>query len=454
MKQFMTSLGAKEGKTSTKRYDWQTEDQKDLFKDTLEGYKNLDYKDPGKFTEGTKADELEGFKAMSFDQLKALKEEGRLSLVGLEKLRSYGATAATQVNPDIEALRGLGDEAWQDYDAHLSDITRGARKKLQAADISSRRGAGTGGTALTRAIGQNIGDYGRTVGEASARVAEESAYRRQQLAMQGRMQAGQLGLAATGQGLQGLQAAGQLELGELGLTAQDLAQRRGIHSQERQYMAQNELGRARYSGERADARNLWNLSSSEAENRFGLDRLRGATTAATTRTFEDVVTKTRGTPGFGGTLITAGATVLGGMYGGPSGAMAGRTLGQGLVDSSGNWGGDGGSYRSGGGGGDFINAGLDAYYRNQGTTTGGTAGNYNTRPPGSDYQADVPWYSDWFGNTGSPQQAYNIQGGRQGMGGWTGTSKWDPSRTPMNRRRPTGQFGFYDYGNYQEDLWS
>jgi len=104
MKQFMTSLGAKEGKTSTKRYDWQTEDQKDLFKDTLEGYKNLDYKDPGKFTEGTKADELEGFKAMSFDQLKALKEEGRLSLVGLEKLRSYGATAATQVNPDIEAL--------------------------------------------------------------------------------------------------------------------------------------------------------------------------------------------------------------------------------------------------------------------------------------------------------------------------------------------------------------
>ena len=334
---FMKMLGAKEGSSSTKRYDWQTDKQKDLFGDVLSGYKNLEYKGPGEFTEGQKADELEGFRSMSFDQLQRLKDEGQLSLAGLEKLRNYRTTAATQVNPDIEALRGLGDEAWQDYDAHLSDITRGARKKLQAADISSRRGAGTGGTALTRAIGANIGDYGRTVGEASARVAEGSAYRRQRLAMQGRMQAGQLGLGVTQQGLQVLTTAQAGELGQLQMTAQDLAQRRGIHSQERQYMAQNELGRARYSGERADARNLWNLSSSEAENRFGLDRLRGATTAATARTYEDVVTKTRGTAGLGGAVLSAGGAIIGGIYGGPMGAAAGAKFGGALASSSGDW---------------------------------------------------------------------------------------------------------------------
>ena len=387
----MTALGAKEGSTSTKRYDWQTGDQKDLFKDTLEGYKNLDYKGPGSYNEGTKADELEGFKATSFDQLKKLKDEGRLSLEGLNKLRNYGATAATQVNPDIEALRGLGKDAWQGYDAHLSETVRGARKKLQAADISSRRGSGTGGTALTRAVGQNIGDYGKTVGEASARVSEESAYRRQQLAMQGRMQAGQLGLGATAQGLQGLQSAGQLELGELGLTAQDLAQRRGIHSQERQYEGQNELQRARYSGERADAKNLWNQTNAANENTWGLNRLRDQTNAATTRTFEDVVTKKAGSAGLGGALITAGATAAGAYFGGPAGAQFGSTMGNALVNSSGDYGGGGGGGPNYGNMGNMMNAGVNAYAAGGGFSSGG----YNAPVPG---RANNSWSS------GSPQQ--------------------------------------------------
>ena len=340
IKQFMKALGAKEGSTSTKRYEWQTEDQKDLWKDTLDDYKNLDYKGPGSYNEGTKADELEGFKATSFEQLKKLKDEGRLSLEGLNKLRNYGATAATQVNPDIEALRGLGDNAWQGYDAHLAETVRGARGKLQAADISSRRGAGTGGTALTRAVGQNIGDYGRTVGEASARVAEESAYRRQQLAMQGRMQAGQLGLGATQQGLQGLSLAQSGELGQLQMTAQDLAQRRGIHSQERQYQGQNELQRARYSQEQAQARNLWNQTNASNQNQWNLSRLRDQTTAANTRTFEDVVTKKKGSAGLGGAFLTAGGAVLGGMAGGPAGASLGAQIGGSLASSSGDWGDD------------------------------------------------------------------------------------------------------------------
>ena len=125
-KGFMKMLGAKEGSSSTKRYDWQTSEQKDLFGDVLSGYKDLEYKGPGEFTEGKKADDLEGFKSMSFDQLRKLKDEGQLSLAGLEKLRNYRTTAATQVNPDIEALRGLGDKAWSGYDAHLSEVTRGA----------------------------------------------------------------------------------------------------------------------------------------------------------------------------------------------------------------------------------------------------------------------------------------------------------------------------------------
>ena len=119
-KQFMTALGAKEGSSSTKRYEWQTEDQKDLWKDTLSDYKGLEYQGPGKFNEGTKADELEGFKATSFDQLRRLKDENRLSLDGLNKLRSYGATAATQVNPDIKALRNISDQSNISFDNRLA----------------------------------------------------------------------------------------------------------------------------------------------------------------------------------------------------------------------------------------------------------------------------------------------------------------------------------------------
>ena len=341
LKQFMKALGAKEGSTSTKRYEWQTADQKDLWKDTLDDYKNLEYKGPGDYSEGKKADELAGFKATSFEQLKKLKDEGRLSLEGLNKLRNYGATAATQVNPDIEALRGLGDESNISFDRRLAETTRKAREKLQQSDIASRRGeGGTGGTALTRAVGQNIGDYGRTVGDAHARAVEEADYRNRQLAMQSRMQAGQLGLGATQQGLQGLSLAQSGELGQLQMTAQDLAQRRSIHSGERQYMAQNELQRARYSHDQAQARNLWNQTNASNQNQWNLSRLRDQTTAATTRTFEDVVTKKKGSAGLGGAVLTAGGAIIGGIYGGPAGASMGAQLGGSLAASSGDWGDD------------------------------------------------------------------------------------------------------------------
>ena len=395
-KQFMTALGAKEGSSSTKRYEWQTEDQKDLWKDTLSDYKGLEYQGPGKFNEGTKADELEGFKATSFDQLRRLKDENRLSLDGLNKLRSYGATAATQVNPDIEALRNISDQSNISFDNRLAETTRKAREKLQASDISSRRGAGTGGTALTRGIAAGIGEYGRTVGDAHARAVEEADYRNRQLAMQGRMQAGQLGLSSTQQGLQGLNIAQSGELGQLSLDAQDLSQRRGIHSQERQYMAQNELQRARYSHEQAQARNLWQQSNARNRNQWDLSRLRDQTAAANTRTFEDVVTKTEGSAGLGGALITAAGTIggayAGGMVGNPHlGASVGGSLAGSLVSSSGDYGGSGGGSHQYGGVNNLVNAGVNAY---------ATSGGYNPTVPSRSYGYGSPTSMGYGGDAG------------------------------------------------------
>jgi len=421
IKQFMKALGAKEGSTSTKRYEWQTEDQKDLWKDTLDDYKNLDYKGPGSYNEGTKADELEGFKATSFEQLKKLKDEGRLSLEGLNKLRNYGATAATQVNPDIEALRGLGDKAWSGFDNQLAETTRAAREKLQAADVASRRGQGaTGGTALTRAVGQNIGDYARTVGGATARAVEQSAMQRQQLAMQARMQAGQLGLGATQQGLQGLNIAQSGELGQLSLDAQDLAQRRGIHSQERQYQGQNELQRARYSQEQAQARNLWNQTNASNQNQWNLSRLRDQTTAANTRTFEDVVTKTKGSAGLGGAVLTAGGAYLGAMAGNPA---LGAQIGSSLASSSGDWGADpySGAIQSG--------VGMYSAYNQGAGNTGGTGGTYNPTTIGAP-KTEQSWYQKMFG----PSDPIVTGGGRGDIlnfgGGVTGTSGYYNMNVP------------------------
>ena len=458
LKQFMTALGAKEGSSSTKRYDWQTEEQKDLFSDTLSGYKNLEYEGPGEYKEGTKADDLEGFKATDINSLRRLQDEGQLSVAGLEKLRNLGATSAQQVNPMVQGLMKSGNEAWQGYDAHLSETTRGAREKLQAADIASRRGGGgTGGTALTRAIGQNIGDYGRTVGQAAARTAEESAFKRQQLQQAGYGAAGQLASWAGGQNLQGLLGAQRGELGQLQLTAQDLAQRRSIHSQERQYMAQNELQRARYSGERADARNIWNQTNAANRNTWGLNRLRDQTAASTTRTFEDVVTKKAGSAGLGGAVLTAGGAVLGGMYGGPAGAAAGAKFGGAIASSSGDWGND--SYSG------AIQAGTGMYasMAPQGEQNYGSG---NAVPPsmrgmGNRPQTEYAWYEDdpnsgWMDTWGQSNAQTNLNISEQQLA----ANNWDTrlrNRTnyvnqqlaPTSRNYNQGSnYGNFDYRNF------
>ena len=410
LKQFMTALGAKEGKSSTKRYEWQTADQKDLWQDTLKGYKDLDYQGPGKFTEGKKADELEGFKAQDFDSLRRLQDENQLSVAGLDKLRNYRATAATQVNPDIAALRKIGDQSDISFDHRLAETTRKARRKLQESDIAARRGpAGRyGGSALARLGNINVTDYGRTVGQAAAGAVEEADYRNRQLAMQSRMQAGQLGMGISELGLRGLTTAQHGELGELSMRAQDLADRRGIHSRERQYMAQNELGRARYSAERADARNLWNQSNAQAQNQWELQALAGKSAAANQRTFEDVVTKTKGTPGFGGTLLTVGGAVAGGMIAGPAGATAGAQLGQGLAQSSGDYGSD--PMASAVASGTSMYAGM-----NQGGNRGYNASQVppSMRGMGSRPQTDYSWWQDdpnsgWWDTMGRSDQQLGL----------------------------------------------
>ena len=379
----MGMFGAKKGSSSWDRKSFQTEEQEALFKDTLGAYGNLDYKGAGDYKSGQKADELEGFKAQDFDSLRKLQDEGQLSVAGLDKLRNYRATAATQVNPDIQALRGLGDKAWSSGDAHLRDVTTRARKKLNEADIASRRGAGaTGGTAATRLGAANIGDYGRTVGEASARVAEQTAYQRQQLAMQARMQAGQLGHGISQLGLQGLTTAQAGELGQLGLRAQDLSQRRGIHSGERQYMAQNELQRARFSEEQAQAQNLWYQRNAEQENTWNLQKLQQQGALSTARTFENIKNVKKGSSGLLGSAIGAAGAIGGAMIGGPVGAQIGGQLAGSVVGGMG-YGDDGGGGQIGGMVGAGMNvAGGGFNPAGTGVTPTGPAGNTGSPPGG------------------------------------------------------------------------
>jgi len=373
--QFMTMLGATKGSSSTQRVNQQTEGQQELWQSTLDDYKNLEYKSGGEYNSGKGEDELEGFKNTSFDQLRKLKDEGRLSLDGLNKLRNYGATAATQVRPDVEALRNSSDNAWSGYDNQLAETTREARVKLNEADVASRRGAGsTGGTALARLGKVNVENYGRTVGGATARAVEQSAIQRQQLQMQGRMQAGQLSLGASQQGLQGLQGAGQLELGQLGLTAQDLASRRNQDFGERQFSANNEMDRARYGEQQAQSKNLYYQNEANNANQFQLNRLRDQTAAANVRTFEDVKTIKKGNAGLGGALLTAGGAIAGGYLGGPAGASAGASFGGSL---SSQWSGGAPDNYSG-----MVNAGVTAY--NSGEGKWGGSG-YNQTPTNSAY---------------------------------------------------------------------
>ena len=342
LKQFMSALGATKGSSSWEKKSLQTDEQKDWFTEAGEGYRDLKYQGPGEYKSGKKADDLEGFKRSSFDSLKTLGDDARLSLEGLNKLRTYGATAATQVNPDIQALRGLGDKAWSGFDHQLAETTRGAREKLQQQDIAARRGgpagAPVGGTALARLGRENVMEYGKTVGSAAARAVEQSAFQKQQLAMQARMQAGQLGIQGLQLGLGGLQTAQQGEISQMGILQGDLAQRRQLAEQSKQFGAGHELDIARYGEQQAQSQNLFNQTRAAGQNQFALSRLQGLGNLATARTFENIKNVKKGSAGLGGALLGAAGTIggayLGGLAGNPAlgaqlgGSLAGSMVGQ------------------------------------------------------------------------------------------------------------------------------
>ncbi len=367
-KPLMEALGAKKGSTSWEKKSFQTEEQQKLFKDTLKGYGDLEYKDAGEFQQGTKADELEGFKARPESELRSLQDEGNLSIKGIEALRNMRAESASKVSPYADKLREMGDNAWSGREAHMKDVYQRATDELQQADISARRG-GMGGTALARLAGRNVAKFADTTTTAAAKVAEQTAMERQRLGMQAYAQAGGLTMEGERLGLQALQGSGALESQQNQMALTDLMDRRGHTQRGRMFQAQNEMERARYSQEQAQAQNLWQQQASAQQNQFNLQKLQDQIRASSMRTFKNVKNVTKGSSGLGGALITAGATAAGAYFGGPAGAQLGSSLGQAAVGGMG--------YEDGGGSvGSLANAAANMYAQNPGmfSDTGGSVG--------------------------------------------------------------------------------
>ena len=414
----MGALGAKKGSSSWEQKSFLTKEQQDAHKENLQSYKDLKYEGPGDYKSGQKAGDLEGYKATTSQGLEQLQKEDKLSVSGIEQLRNLKASSAATVRPDIEGLRKTADEAWSSGAHHMDEVRRRAGEELAQADIRARRGAagsGLSGTALQRLGSRNVMDYGRTVGTAAARVAEQTAMQRQQLKLQGYGAAGQLGMATERLGAQGLQTAGDQELRQLGIMQGDLAQRRSLGQQDKQFAANRELDVAKFSENQAQAQNLWAQQAAANKNQFALNRLSGMNTAATTQTFKNVKNVTKGSSGLGGALITAGATVAGGIYGGPAGASAANQLSQGFLGSMG--------YDDGGGAiGQLGSTAAMMYAGQQGAGPQGLPGaGTGVAPPDA-----MP---SWYGSTGDTAvrgtnvmaDAYGAQGGTgwgQGATGW------------------------------------
>ena len=419
LKPVMKALGAKEGSSSWDKKSFLTEEQQELHKDTMQGYKDLQYQGPGEYKSGQSADDLEGFKAKGTEELRSLQDEGNLSLSGLDKLRNMRADAATRVNPDIKGMRDVAKNAWSSRDAHMRNVYAKATEELQKADIETRRRGMTGGTALSRLSGRNVSKFAETTTNAAAMAAERTAMERQALQLRAFQGANQAQMGLENLNLQARSAAGNLQLGQNQLAFEDLKSRRNLAGAERQFEARHGLDVARFSEEQAQNQNLWATTDADRRNRFALDRLRGMHDTSTIQTFKNVKNVKKGTSGIGGALITGGAAVLGAMYGGPGGAQVGAALGQGIVGGMG--------YDDGGGAmGQAIASGAQAYQGWQGgasppppgfnTATGTTTG--VTAPPG--YNAVVPPrakpVSDWgygtgsWGEFGDPTGGYNYSG--------------------------------------------
>ena len=329
----MSAFGAKKGSSTTKQHDLISADQKIGLEKAIKGLSQTNaYTDPKAYQGPTKsADDLDAYRATDVRSLGKLQDERRLSIQGVEQLRNQQAQSAMQVRPDIAALRNVASEATMPYQARLNQTVREATKALGQAEIADVRGrAGTGalyGSARELAKTHMGQDYARTVGEAAARAVEESNLQRMQLGIQGAQAAGQLGMTMQQQRAQAAGQMGQLEVQGLGLTQQDLAARRGIAEQSKQYGAGYGLQQAGLSFQEAQAQNLFNQQTAQQRNQYRLDRLKSLGDLSSRNTVENIVHKKPGSAGLLPGLISAGATIAGGMMGGPAGAAAGAQIG-------------------------------------------------------------------------------------------------------------------------------
>ena len=410
--------GAKKGSSTTKTHDLINQQQKTGLGTAITGLSQSTYTDPGAFQEaGKSADDLDAFRATDVRSLGKLQDERRLSIQGVEQLRNQQAQSAMQVRPDIAALRGISSEATMPYQARLNQTVREATKALGQAEVADVRGrAGTGalyGSARELAKTHMGENYARTVGDAAARAVEESNMQRMQLGMQGSQAAGQLGISMQQQRAQAAGQMGQLELQGLGLTQQDLAARRGIAEQSKQYGASYGLQQASLSFQESQAQNMYNQTNAQQRNDYRLNRLKSLGTISGQQTQENIVHKKPGSAGLLPGLVTAAAT----MYAGPMGGAAASAAMSGL--SQGYTGGPGGGTSSPGM--NLLNTGMMAYGASQ-QQPGGYAGldqqpniaDMSTRPEGPGWWArTMPTYLGGTSNANlafqDAQTGYNQQ---------------------------------------------
>lgn len=321
----MKAFGAKEGSSRTETRSKLTEEQKGGLRSSISGL-GSDI-GPGDYTgPGRSVDDLDAYRATDVRSLGKLQDERRLSIQGVEQLRNQQAQSAMQVRPDIAALRNVASEATMPYQARLNQTVREATKALGQAEIADVRGrAGTGalyGSARELAKTHMGQDYARTVGEAAARAVEDSNLQRMQLGMQGAQAAGQLGMTMQQQRAQAAGQMGQLEVQGLGLTQQDLAARRGIAEQSKQYGASMGLDMTRQSLAESQQQNLYNMQTAQMR----LDRLRSLGDISTRQTQENIVHKKPGSAGLLPGLISAGAGIwANSVLPGSGGIVAGLT---------------------------------------------------------------------------------------------------------------------------------
>ena len=327
----MKAFGAKEGSSRTETRSKLTQEQQGGLRSSISGL-GSDI-GPGDYTgPGRSVDDLDAYRATDVRSLGKLQDERRLSIQGVEQLRNQQAQSAMQVRPDIAALRNVASEATMPYQARLNQTVREATKALGQAEIADVRGrAGTGalyGSARELAKTHMGQDYARTVGEAAARAVEESNLQRMQLGIQGAQAAGQLGMTMQQQRAQAAGQMGQLEVQGLGLTQQDLAARRGIAEQSKQFGASMGLDMTRQSLAESQQQNLYNMQPAQMK----LDRLKSLGDISTRQTQENIVHKKPGSAGLLPGLISAGGMIAGASMGNPMlGAQIGGAVGGGLA---------------------------------------------------------------------------------------------------------------------------